>query len=352
VDKTAKASPVDRKALGTRDRAKLTTGRALEHAQGPTPHAQEETVPPRFLQLADVAEELSISPRQAYALVNSGDLPAIRVRGQWRIGLDSALYRSLGHNLASGNGYKFRGEEERQAFPGLPILLAGVERVFGPRDAMHPTLELCGMLGIALLTLWAIHATLIENFPRWLAVCVTTGVGLNKSFSQHAHEIMTDMPFLLGVSLTFLGASRWNRRQGSAKALAGMTCLLGVVLAASMRPTALALLAAGVAALLVRLIRRKNWIALGGACFVLFIILAAGIVAYTGMQSGPIAETDSAIRLADQSRFVLLSKKFVPNSFSHHTLLMIQRNRLAEPITATPRPSRKRRLQYCGSLLT
>ena len=42
-------------------------------------------MPPRFLQLADVAEELSISPRQAYALVNSGDLPAIRVRGQWRI---------------------------------------------------------------------------------------------------------------------------------------------------------------------------------------------------------------------------------------------------------------------------
>jgi excisionase family DNA binding protein len=44
-------------------------------------------VPPRFLQLADVAETLNISPRQAYALVNSGELPAIRVggRGQWRV---------------------------------------------------------------------------------------------------------------------------------------------------------------------------------------------------------------------------------------------------------------------------
>ncbi len=42
---------------------------------------------PRFLQLADVAEELNISARQAYALVNSGELPAIRVggRGQWRV---------------------------------------------------------------------------------------------------------------------------------------------------------------------------------------------------------------------------------------------------------------------------
>jgi excisionase family DNA binding protein len=42
-------------------------------------------VPPRFFQLADVAEMLNISPRQAYALVNSGELLAIRVRGQWRV---------------------------------------------------------------------------------------------------------------------------------------------------------------------------------------------------------------------------------------------------------------------------
>jgi excisionase family DNA binding protein len=44
-------------------------------------------VPPRFLQLADVAEVLNISVRQASAMVNSGELRAIRVggRGQWRV---------------------------------------------------------------------------------------------------------------------------------------------------------------------------------------------------------------------------------------------------------------------------
>jgi excisionase family DNA binding protein len=44
-------------------------------------------VPPRFLQLSDVAEILNISPAQTYALVRSGDLPAIKVggRGQWRV---------------------------------------------------------------------------------------------------------------------------------------------------------------------------------------------------------------------------------------------------------------------------
>jgi excisionase family DNA binding protein len=41
----------------------------------------------RFLQLADVAEILDISAAQTYALVRSGELPAIKVggRGQWRV---------------------------------------------------------------------------------------------------------------------------------------------------------------------------------------------------------------------------------------------------------------------------
>ena len=41
----------------------------------------------RFLQLADVAEVLNISASQTYALVRSGELPAIKIggRGQWRV---------------------------------------------------------------------------------------------------------------------------------------------------------------------------------------------------------------------------------------------------------------------------
>lgn len=44
----------------------------------------------RFLTLADVAEVLNISQSQTYALVRSGELPAIKVggRGQWRIERD------------------------------------------------------------------------------------------------------------------------------------------------------------------------------------------------------------------------------------------------------------------------
>jgi excisionase family DNA binding protein len=41
----------------------------------------------RFLTLADTAEILNISATQAYALVRSGELPAIKIgaRGQWRV---------------------------------------------------------------------------------------------------------------------------------------------------------------------------------------------------------------------------------------------------------------------------
>jgi excisionase family DNA binding protein len=44
-------------------------------------------VAPRFLLLSDVAEILNTSAAQVYALVRSGDLPAIKIggRGQWRV---------------------------------------------------------------------------------------------------------------------------------------------------------------------------------------------------------------------------------------------------------------------------
>jgi excisionase family DNA binding protein len=42
---------------------------------------------PRFLLMADVAEQLNVSMSQVYHMVRSGELPAIKVggRGQWRV---------------------------------------------------------------------------------------------------------------------------------------------------------------------------------------------------------------------------------------------------------------------------
>jgi excisionase family DNA binding protein len=44
----------------------------------------------RFMQMSEVADELSVSLSQVYHMVRSGELPAIKVggRGQWRIERD------------------------------------------------------------------------------------------------------------------------------------------------------------------------------------------------------------------------------------------------------------------------
>jgi len=59
----------------------------------------------RFLTLADVQEILNISPAQAYAMVRSGELPAIQVggRGQWRVEnaqLEEFIARKYAHTRA------------------------------------------------------------------------------------------------------------------------------------------------------------------------------------------------------------------------------------------------------------
>ena len=56
----------------------------------PGPGADEPRpaeIEPRFLTLEDVATYLSVSVPQVYALVRSGDLPAIKIggRGVWRV---------------------------------------------------------------------------------------------------------------------------------------------------------------------------------------------------------------------------------------------------------------------------
>lgn len=62
------------------------------------------------MKLEDMAEELDVSQAQAYALVRSGDLPAIKVggRGQWRVERErleeyiAAAYASTRAAIAAG----------------------------------------------------------------------------------------------------------------------------------------------------------------------------------------------------------------------------------------------------------
>ncbi len=59
----------------------------MDNRRGAATACHTDGMAQRFLTLADVTEELNVSAAQAYALVRSGELPAIQVggRGQWRV---------------------------------------------------------------------------------------------------------------------------------------------------------------------------------------------------------------------------------------------------------------------------
>ena len=70
----------------------------------------------RFLQLTDVAEILNISSSQTYALVRSGELPAIKIggRGQWRVersALEDYIQRCYAETRAFVNAHPLTGGE-------------------------------------------------------------------------------------------------------------------------------------------------------------------------------------------------------------------------------------------------
>ncbi len=155
--------------------------------------------------------------------------------GNWRIGLDSSIYRGVADSLASGRGYTFAGRTQTQVYPGLPYLLAGLQVVFQTKNLAYPLLL---MNGLALLTLWGVYQLIQQHYPKWVAVVVTCGVGLNSRFVMQAHEIMTDTPFLCAVVFSLL-AWAWLGRARTWPRLLATTALLAVSLfvAATMRPT-------------------------------------------------------------------------------------------------------------------
>jgi excisionase family DNA binding protein len=70
-----------------RDGAGLPAGKRWQTETSEQYRALGDLMEPRFLLMADVADQLNVSTSQVYHMVRSGELPAIKIggRGQWRI---------------------------------------------------------------------------------------------------------------------------------------------------------------------------------------------------------------------------------------------------------------------------
>ncbi len=174
--------------------------------------------------------------------------------GQWRIGRDSAAYRGIARNLVRSHQYVFRPKaqqiyrnEDKQdiVYPGVPLLLAGVQMIFG-EGALPPLLL---MYALALITLVLVYRLCALYFPPWVGVAVVCGLGVNRIFLEHSNELLSDLPFLLGVVLSLYGFEKLRRAGDVGQRIGALAMIVpGLGLSAVMRPTFWILALAWVAA--------------------------------------------------------------------------------------------------------
>jgi hypothetical protein len=161
----------------------------------------------------------------------------ISFNGRWRMGLDSSIYRGLAQSIATGQGYHFGEFGSHQIYPGLPVILAGFDKLLG-ENIYRPLGPLIFTMLCSLLTLVLVYRLIGRHYPKWMAVSVTCCVACNSWFVNLSNEVLTDIPFLLGLIASLLG---WDLLQSAAdkksRWKSATLMIAGLALAALMRPT-------------------------------------------------------------------------------------------------------------------
>jgi hypothetical protein len=121
--------------------------------------------------------------------------------GQWRVDRDGALYVALGAAMARGEGYTYQGEAHHWVEPGLPWLVDGSFRLFGP-DIFWPLTV--AMLAMGLASLWLAYRLFLLHADRTTAVWMLALLAIAATVYRYAFCILTDTPFFLGVMVFLL----------------------------------------------------------------------------------------------------------------------------------------------------
>jgi hypothetical protein len=141
---------------------------------------------------------------------------------------DSALYLSLSHSLAEGDGFVYNGARHTLVTPGLPVVLAGLERLFGPGYlAGNMFTALCGLGALMMM-----YLSVRKFGDDSIAFAVVLVTALGYPFYSNSHRILTQIPFALVFWSMFYACLRG--RDGSAwwLLLVALLSLLSIVIRA------------------------------------------------------------------------------------------------------------------------
>jgi hypothetical protein len=202
--------------------------------------------------------------------------------GQWRVEPDGGLYLNLARNLALGRGYTYGGLRHDTVYPGFPLVLSGLYRISSTHIIFTADvfILLCSVASLAL-----IYRLILLAYDRPTAVLVTLGVGLSHEFFQYSFEILTEMPFVLGVMALLAGHEAVFGPKGASRARWWDWAILaaGVVVTTITRPTMIGLLAAWIVALLYAAVARRNWKA--GAALVICALVVCTFLLFDPRRS-------------------------------------------------------------------
>jgi hypothetical protein len=223
---------------------KDATSYATLSAIAPLPTAKPERLSDLILVWADRYRKLVFAG--IFALFMLG------FNAQWRVERDSALYLSLARNLSQGLGFTYRGIHHSLAYPGLPILFDGIFVLFHTQS-VAPLLICMLLLGFAGLGLT--YRLVLLHSDRPTAVIVTAGLGMTRLYYRYSFELLSDLPFLIGVlaflvgyeSVFFAGRRNPNHR---VRWFDWVFLIGGLGMAISMRPVMLLLLVAIIIAMI------------------------------------------------------------------------------------------------------
>ena len=183
----------------------------------------------------------------------------VNVSPYWIPQRDSALYMTLARSLARGEGFQEGpGVPHTLVYPGFPLILAGVMKLFGERMFfMNLCVTLMGMGCIALT-----YLVMKPWLEKRVAMLVAFLTGSTHTLLNYSGVLITDVPHLFFTLLSlWLIQLTWFAGSARRRLLAGLCAGVSVMAAAMIRPNGLFILVPLALAMVIfpRRVALKTW---------------------------------------------------------------------------------------------